>query len=88
MREPLEKKTQISVIKKLTHLLIKPQDPIERYNSQIRDRLFQRGVSTRGGGLGLYLTRQIVQAKKGTTEVADFEQGKGATFIIRLPLVF
>jgi signal transduction histidine kinase len=53
---------------------------------EVRDRLFQRGVSTRGGGLGLYLTKQIVQARNGSIEVADFGQGDGATFIIRLPI--
>jgi signal transduction histidine kinase len=53
---------------------------------EVRDRLFQRGVSTRGGGLGLYLTKQIVQSKNGFIEVADYKQGEGAAFIIKLPI--
>jgi len=54
---------------------------------EVRGRLFQRGASTRGGGLGLYLSRQIVLSRNGTIEVADYEEGKGATFIIRLPII-
>jgi PAS domain S-box-containing protein len=38
-----------------------------------------------GLGLGLWITRQIVQAHGGTV-VAQSEPGKGSTFIMRLPL--
>ncbi|TSC25790.1 PAS domain S-box protein [Corallococcus sp. Z5C101001] len=49
---------------------------------------FTRAVSTRhygGLGLGLFITRQIVEAHQGTLR-AESEPGQGATFIVELPL--
>lgn len=49
---------------------------------------FTRAVSTRhygGLGLGLFITRQIVEAHHGTLRV-DSQPGQGATFIVELPL--
>ncbi|WP_158621498.1 PAS domain-containing sensor histidine kinase [Corallococcus aberystwythensis] len=50
---------------------------------------FTRAVSTRhygGLGLGLFITRQIVEAHHGTLR-AESQPGQGATFIVELPLV-
>ena len=49
---------------------------------------FERAVSSRnfgGLGLGLWISRQIVEAHGGTITVRS-EQAKGAEFIVRLPL--
>jgi PAS domain S-box-containing protein len=55
------------------------------------ERIFERfeRANTRssktGLGMGLWITRQIVQAHGGTA-VAQSELGKGSTFVVRLPL--
>jgi PAS domain S-box-containing protein len=48
---------------------------------------FERGVSGRhygGFGLGLYITKRVVEAHHGTVRV-DSEPGQGATFWVELP---
>jgi len=52
----------------------------------IRNKLFQRGVSTRGGGSGLYLSKKIVESLNGTIELAESVEDDGATFVISLPI--
>ncbi|TXT54240.1 MAG: putative Histidine kinase [Candidatus Thorarchaeota archaeon] len=49
----------------------------------IRKKLFNKGVSTRGGGLGLYLTKQIIESLNGTIEL---QKSEGAVFKIILPI--
>jgi len=49
---------------------------------------FERAVATRdfaGFGLGLWITRQIVEASGGTVEVQS-TVGQGSTFTVRLPV--
>jgi PAS domain S-box-containing protein len=55
---------------------------------EVKERLFQRGASTRNGGLGLYLSREIVNAMGGSMILIDSVAGAGATFLIRLPIRF
>jgi len=57
-----------------------------RKMARIFDR-FERAVSTRhygGLGLGLYVSRRIVEAHGGTIRVAS-RPGDGATFTVELP---
>ena len=55
-------------------------------SKKVRSRLFQKGVSTKGGGLGLYLSKQIIEAMGGSIELMDPKPRMGAVFRIRLPL--
>jgi signal transduction histidine kinase len=54
---------------------------------EIREKLFQKGVSTRGGGLGLYLSREVIKANEGTIELVESPPDKGATFKVVLPII-
>jgi signal transduction histidine kinase len=48
---------------------------------------FERAVSSRhfgGFGLGLWLSRQIIEAHHGSIQVQS-EPGKGSTFEVKLP---
>ncbi|APR79950.1 Sensory box histidine kinase [Minicystis rosea] len=47
--------------------------------AEVAARLFERG-----GGLGLFLVREIVEAHGGTISVAS-EPARGSTFVLRLP---
>jgi signal transduction histidine kinase/integral membrane sensor domain MASE1 len=55
------------------------------------DRMFERfergTTGTQGLGLGLYITRQIVESHGGTIEVLN-RPGAGVTFTVRLPRIF
>jgi signal transduction histidine kinase len=55
---------------------------------RVFDRFSQAETSAdhRGLGLGLAIVRHIVELHGGTVEVESQGQGKGATFIVRLPL--
>jgi signal transduction histidine kinase len=52
---------------------------------EIQDKLFQKGASTSGGGLGLYLSRQIVETMGGIIQLIDSDSKMGATFEVLLP---
>ena len=53
--------------------------------NSIQSQLFQRGVSTTGGGQGLYLCKKIAQAYGG--EIKLLERKKGTTFRITFPIM-
>lgn len=50
-----------------------------------RDRVFERGVSTDGGGHGLYVAETVVDRLGGDIYVGDSDLG-GAAFVVEVPL--
>ena len=57
-----------------------------RYHESIFDRYFRvPGTKIQGSGLGLSISKDFVEAHKGTLKV-DSQIGQGATFTITLPL--
>ncbi len=51
----------------------------------IKDRLFEQGVSTSGGGLGLYLSKKVIEGYHGRMEYIDTNDN-GAMFRIVIPV--
>ena len=47
-------------------------------------KFYQIGKTTKGSGLGLYLTSQILKLHKGTIDVESSGNGLGSTFTIGL----
>lgn len=57
---------------------------------EVRKRIFSAGFSTKpigeGTGLGLALTREIIEDTHGGRIWFETEMGKGTTFIVRIPI--
>ncbi|RLI57580.1 MAG: hypothetical protein DRO93_10470 [Candidatus Thorarchaeota archaeon] len=54
---------------------------------RIKKHLFEKGISTSGGGMGLYLSREIMRALGGDLKLESSEVGKGSTFLMTVPLI-
>jgi PAS domain S-box-containing protein len=52
---------------------------------EIQSKLFQKGVSTSGGGFGLYLTKKVIEGYGGKIEHIPNDEMPGTTFHIQLP---
>ncbi|MGD9396669.1 MAG: sensor histidine kinase [Candidatus Thorarchaeota archaeon] len=70
-------------------LIITYRDNGPGIDPSIRHRIFQKGVTTKGEGkgLGLYLSKRIVESYGGTIELLDEKERKGAAFIISVPVL-
>jgi signal transduction histidine kinase len=75
----------VSVKRDEEFVIIEISDDGPGVSDSIRENLFQRGISTSGGGLGLYLSRRIVESLNGSIAYVH-EKNKGAKFRICLPL--
>ncbi len=54
-------------------------------SKKIEPKIFEKGASTTGGGLGLYLTKKVVEGYGGTIEYVQDKKRTGAMFRIQLP---
>ncbi len=59
---------------------IAPEDQTKLFQS-----FFRASKHTEGTGLGLYLSKAIIEAHQGTIQV-ESELGKGSTFVVELPV--
>ncbi len=71
------------------NLLITYRDDGPGIDETVRDRIFQKGVTTRGEGkgLGLYLSKRIIESYGGTIELLESQLGSGAAFLISVPVL-
>jgi signal transduction histidine kinase len=84
---------KIMLSKKNNNLHFVVQDSGLGVTAETKKRLFQkfsRGeagkTNTGGSGLGLYIAQKIVEAHKGTISIESEGEGKGAMFIVEIPL--
>jgi len=63
-----------------------PKENLDKIFSEFRQSSEGNSRSHEGTGLGLTITKRIVELMKGTIEV-ESEVGKGSTFIIRIPAI-
>lgn len=70
------------------NLLITYRDDGPGIDERIRDKIFQKGVTTKGEGkgLGLYLSKRIIESYGGTIELMESNIGTGAAFLISVPV--
>ncbi len=72
-----------------TEVIINIKDNGEGIDSEIYPRLFTKFASKsfQGTGLGLFISKNIIEAHGGRIWAKNNEEGKGATFSFSLPLV-
>jgi signal transduction histidine kinase len=80
-------KVQIIITRQERLLKILVVDDGPGVAEEIREQLFNKGVSTRDGGLGLYLSRHVVETMGGSIQLIESDPGMGATFEITLPII-
>jgi PAS domain S-box-containing protein len=54
-------------------------------SKEVESKLFEKGASTSGGGLGLYLTKKVIEGYGGKIEHVPTKKESGTTFRIQLP---
>ncbi len=75
----------IAVTRKKDYVQIDVSDDGPGIPKEIRPKLFERGTSTKGGGLGLYLSKRVLEHYGGSIELLSRQKSKkGAIFRIKL----
>ena len=80
---------QITISQSNNHFDIVFEDDGPGVSEEIRKQLFGKGVTTgsKGRGLGLYLTKAIIESEGGTIELVESEK-TGCCFHIKLPRTY
>jgi signal transduction histidine kinase len=78
----------ISAEKKGKDVIVTVQDTGAGIDPEILQRLFSKFVtkSEKGTGLGLYISKNIVEKHGGKIWAENNADGKGATFVFRIPI--
>ncbi len=80
-------RVEIRVKKRKDFIEVRISDNGPGIPDSIKPKLFQKGVSTSGGGLGLYLSKKVVEAYGGSIELLEPEnEREGAVFLVRLAI--
>jgi signal transduction histidine kinase len=78
---------KVSVKKVGLDVLVEVSDDGRGMPPEIKENLFKKGTTTgQGSGMGLYLTRRIVEHLRGAIVLVDEDKKPGCTFLITLPI--
>ena len=81
-------KVHIAVTREDDYVQIDVSDDGPGIPKEIQTKLFERGTSTKGGGLGLYLSKRVIEHYGGSIEVLRKQKSRrGAVFRIKLKKV-
>ncbi|MHA1615316.1 MAG: PAS domain S-box protein [Candidatus Thorarchaeota archaeon] len=78
-------KVMIEITSQNDYIYITLSDDGPGISTEIQSTIFQKGVSTTGGGYGLYLSKKVVEVYGGKIEYISNKELKGTTFKIVLP---
>ncbi len=79
------KKITITLIRRDLEIIIGVTDTGRGISAQDQERIFSGRFSSRGGGQGLFRSREILHRWRGEIILDTSEPGKGTTFMVELP---
>ena len=88
-----EKGVDISILLSKNMYIVEVQDYGPGINEEDRSRVFESfyraSVSKKisGFGLGLAISKKIIEAHKGTINLAEHKEGDGCNFVITIPIL-
>jgi len=81
-------KMRIEATRQDNYIKIRVADNGPGIPEEIQDDLFERGTTTEGTGLGLYLSERVIDAYGGTIKLGDARTPQeGAVFVIKLQII-
>jgi sensor histidine kinase regulating citrate/malate metabolism len=84
MAQKMKVKVEISYEENVFKIFVSDDGP--GISADIRPTLFERGSESKSvDGVGLFLTKKIIEGCGGSIEYIDSKDAKGATFYITLP---
>ncbi|MFX1564894.1 MAG: PAS domain S-box protein [Promethearchaeota archaeon] len=79
-------KVSVKIAQKNSEIQIDLEDTGTGIAKRLQAKLFERGTSSSGGGLGLNLSKRVLEAYGGSIELIATPKNKGAKFRICLPI--
>jgi PAS domain S-box-containing protein len=79
-------RVSVIITQKENKIQIDVEDTGPGISKTLQSRLFERGTSSSGGGLGLNLSKRVLEAYGGSIELLGTSKKKGAKFRVCLPI--
>ncbi len=86
VRNSKRKELTISLERQDLEVVLAVHDTGKGIDEEDQERIFSGRFSSRGGGQGLFRSREILRRWRGEIELATSSSDEGSTFILRLPV--